>query len=190
MVIAVTTPKSQELLDSSHLVSDGPALRARIAADGYVFVRGLLDPGWVRTVGAAGLGALRRHGWMESVRAVKMRDAFGDPGYRALLADPGINCIPYANSLASLMAHLLGPLGFCYPLKIPRIVYPSAVVPHQPGNYMHKDYGSVQDMFTCWVPLGDVPTILGGLAVLPGSQVTTRVRPRATRPAGAGLVQH
>jgi hypothetical protein len=76
------------------------------------------------------------------------------------------------------MAQILGPAGFCYPFKLPRVVYPAAAVPRQPGNFVHKDYGSVQDMFTCWVPLGDVPRTLGGLAVKPGSQHSTRVRPR------------
>ena len=50
-------------------------------------------------------------------------------------------------------------------MKLPRIVYPTSMVPRQPGNIVHKDYQTVQDMFTCWVPLGDVPRTLGGLAV-------------------------
>jgi len=110
-----------------------------------------------------------------------MRDAFRDPGYRSVLVDPAINCVPYITPLAGLMGQLLGPLGFCYPLKIPRIVYPAAIVPRQPGGYIHKDYRAVQDMFTSWVPLGDVPARLGGLAVKPGSQVTTKVVPRPLR---------
>jgi len=52
------------------------------------------------------------------------------------------------------------------------------VVPHQPGNFVHQDYSSVQDMFTCWTPLGDVPRTLGGLALRPGTQHTSRVRHR------------
>jgi ectoine hydroxylase-related dioxygenase (phytanoyl-CoA dioxygenase family) len=63
-------------------------------------------------------------------------------------------------------------------MKLPRIVYTASVVPHQPGNVVHKDYRSVQDMFTCWVPLGGVPQTLGGLAIQPGSQRTTRVQHR------------
>jgi hypothetical protein len=35
---------STELLDSSVLSDDDEALRARIASDGYVFLRGLLHP--------------------------------------------------------------------------------------------------------------------------------------------------
>lgn len=195
MVVATTTA---ELLDSGSLAGDGEALRHRIASDGYVFVRGLLDPDMVRAVGATGLGYLQDAGWMapggdptladplRPVRAVKMRDAFGDPGYRRIIADPGFNAIPFTSPLADLMAKILGPQGFCYPLKIPRVVYPSRMVPRQPGNFVHKDYGSVQDMFTCWVPLGDVPRTLGGLAVLPGSQHTSRVSPSPLTRLGPG----
>jgi Phytanoyl-CoA dioxygenase (PhyH) len=183
---------SNELRDDNGLLGDWPALRARIAADGYVFMRGLLDPSTVGAVGRAGLGYLQAAGWTEDgvgidavtarprspVRAVKMRDAFGDPGYRRILADAAFNMFPFVSPLADLMGQILGPAGFCYPMKLPRIVYPAAMVPRQPGNIVHKDYRSVQDMFTCWVPLGAVPRSLGGLAIQPGSQQTTRVQYR------------
>jgi len=179
-----------ELLDSHDLLGDGAALRRQIAADGYVFIRQLLSPETVRAVGTAGLACLQGAGWVAPgrdpvvappllpIRAVRMRDAFGDPGYQGILAAPGFNSIPFVSPLADLMAQLLGPMGFCYPLKIPRVVYPAAIVPRQPGNFVHKDYGAVQDMFTCWVPFGDVPRSLGGLAVRPGSHHRARVRPR------------
>jgi hypothetical protein len=179
-----------ELQDSSGVVGDWAALRARIAEDGYVFVRGLLDAEMVRTVGRTGLAHLQDAGWLEPgrdpvlaapqrpIRAVRMRDAFGRPGYRQIVADPGFNRIPFTTPLADLMAQILGPEGFCYPLKLPRVVYPASMVAKQPGNYIHKDYGAVQDMFTCWVPLGDVPRTLGGLALEPGSQHRAAVRPR------------
>ena len=181
---------SGQLIDSRSLFGDWTALRARIATDGYVFLRGLLDPAVVRSVGAAGLTYLQAAGWTAPsddpvnasprppVRAVRMRDALNDPGYRRILADPGFNQIPFATPLADLMTQILGPAGFCYPFKLPRVVYPVAVAPHQPGNVVHKDYGSVQDMFTCWVPLGEVPRTLGGLALRPGSHHSTRVRYR------------
>ncbi len=180
-----------EFTDSRDLFGDWQVLRARIATDGYVFMRGLLDPAMVRAVGRTGLAHLQATGWTQPgpdpvtaaplvpVHAIKMRDAFGDPGYQRILGDPGFNMIPFVSPLADLMAQILGPAGFCYPMKLPRIVYPVAVAPHQPGNYVHKDYRAVQDMFTCWVPLGEVPRTLGGLAVRPGSQHTTRVRHRA-----------
>jgi hypothetical protein len=180
-----TVATSTEFRDSRELFGDWEALRARIATDGYVVLRG---PATVRAVGRTGLGHLQNAGWTEAggdpvtatpltpVHAIRMRDAFTDPGYRRIVADPGFNMIPFVSPLADLMAQVLGPQGFCYPVKLPRVVYPISVVPHQPGNYVHKDYRSVQDMFTCWVPLGDIPHRLGGLAVLPGSQVSSRFR--------------
>jgi len=180
-----------EFIDSRGLFGDWRALRERISADGYVFMRGLLDPAMIEEVGATGLAYLQQAGWTAPgqdpvtappqlpIRAIKMRDAFGDPGYMRIIADPGFNRVPVASRLADLMAQILGPMGICYPRKLPRVVYPTTLAPHQPGNYVHKDYRSVQDMFTSWVPLGVVPRSLGGLAVLPGSQHSVRVRPRA-----------
>ncbi len=187
-----------ELRDSRHLLGDWAALRNLIATDGYIFMRGLLDPELVRGVGRTGLGFLQAAGWTVAggdpvtaapqlpVRAVRMRDAFGQPGYREIVMDPGFNRIPCESPLTDLMGQILGPEGFCYPLKVPRVVYPVSIVPRQPGNFVHQDYGSVQDMFTCWVPLGDVPRSLGGLALEPGSQRTSRVRqrPLSTLPRG------
>ena len=179
-----------ELADSSALLGDPDALRAHIAEDGYLFFRGLLDAGFIREVGRAGLGALQRAGWTEPgedplvaaprrpARAVRMRDAFGDPGYLRLVADPGFNCLPFGTPLSEVMGQLLGPLGVCYPLRVPRVVYPVSVAPRQPGNFCHKDYAVVQDLFTCWVPMGDVSQAMGGLALVPGSQHRARVVPR------------
>ena len=179
-----------EFVDSRNLFGDWQALRARIATDGYVFMRGLLDPTMIQTVGRTGLAHLQAAGWTAPapdpvtappqvpIRAVKMHDAFGDRGYQRILADPGFNRIPYSAPLADLMGRILGPMGFCYPLKLPRVVYPASLVRRQPGTIVHQDYGAVQDMFTCWVPLGEVPHARGGLAVEPGSQRTSRVRHR------------
>jgi Phytanoyl-CoA dioxygenase (PhyH) len=184
------TLTANELHDSKGLFGDWQALRARIATDGYVFLRGLLDPAKVTAVGHTGLGHLQAAGWTAPgsdpvtaapqmpVRAVKMRDAFSDPGYLKVFSDPGFNKVPFTSPLADLMGQIMGPGAFCYPMKLPRIVYPTSMVPRQPGNIVHQDYRSVQDMFTCWVPLGHVPPSLGGLAVQPGSQSTSRVRHR------------
>jgi hypothetical protein len=192
------TATTTEFRDSRELFGDWEALRSRMATDGYVFLRGLLNPDTVRAVGRTGLRLLQQSGWTEPdddpltarprtpVRAVRMRDAVGDPGYRRILADPGFNQVPFVSPLADVMGQLLGPAGFCYPVKLLRIVYPASVVPQQPGNYVHKDYRSVQDMFTCWVPLGDIPRALGGLAVQPGSHTTSRVQIRPLRELESG----
>jgi hypothetical protein len=80
--------------------------------------------------------------------------------------------------LTWLMRQIMGSDAFCYPLKTPRIVYPSSVVPRHPGNVVHKDFSGVQDMLTCWIPFQKIPTRLGGLALQPGSQNSSRLRYR------------
>ena len=189
---------SQELVDSSRLLGDQAALRARIAEDGYVFFRGLLDPVEIRSVGAGVLGQLQAAGWTEAgcdpvtarpvppVRAVRMADLFGSRTYTRIVLNPRLNRVAYQSGLADVMRDVLGPRGFCYPLRIPRIVYPTSFAPRQPGGYVHKDYRSVQDMFTCWAPFGEVPCSLGGLALLSGSQTTDRVAPQPLRQLPAG----
>ena len=191
---------SSELRDSSDAWGDPAALRTRLAVDGYLFMRQLLDPIVVGEIGRSALRVLQQAGWTENgpdplsappappVRAVRMRDAFADPGHRRIVADPGFNKLAFAGPLPDLMGQLLGPGGLCYPLKFPRIVYPASMVPRQPGNVVHKDYRAVQDMFTTWVPLGAVPGSLGGLAVLPGSQRTSRVRYRTLNRLERGWV--
>jgi Phytanoyl-CoA dioxygenase (PhyH) len=171
-------------------VGDPAGLRARLATDGYVFVRRLLDPALVESIGRTALGHIQEAGWTEAgtdpvsarpqapVKAIRMRHAFADTGYRRILADTEFNRIPFVGPLPALMGQILGPAGFCYPLKFPRIVYPATMVSRQPGNVIHKDYKSVQDMFTTWMPLGSVPRSHGGLALQPGSQRSTRVRHR------------
>lgn len=181
---------AEELVDSSRLLREPVALRARLAEDGYAFFRGLLDPGEIRSVGSGILGQLQAAGWTEAgcdpvtarpvqpVRAVRMADLFGTRTYTRIVLNPRLNRVAYRSRLADVMRDILGPLAFCYPLRIPRIVYPTSLAPHQPGSYVHKDYRSVQDMFTCWVPFVEVPPRLGGLALLPGSQRTDRVAPK------------
>ncbi len=178
------------LTDSTSLLDDSAALRQRIWRDGYVFVRGLLHPEQVGALSRRGLGALQAAGWTEPVgdpvtapprlpvRAVAARDALSDPAMRRIVLDPGLHALAFSPALSGLMRRIMGPGAFCYPLKIPRVVYPSSFVPAHPGNFVHKDFRATQDMFTCWVPLGRVPTSLGSLAVLPGSQCTPRIAPR------------
>ena len=50
---------------------------------------------------------------------------------------------------------------------------------------MHCDYAvsGVQDMLTTWLPLMDIPPVLGGLAIRPGGHLGTLQRPHLLSPA-------
>jgi hypothetical protein len=182
-----------QLADSTSLIGHRDALTGRLAADGYLFFRGLLPAAEVRSTGAAILGRLQAGGWSPGPigpQAVTVRDALADPAFRAAVVSPGFNRLPYLPPLRTLMRQILGPRAFSYPVKVLRVVRPeppsspgglrwpwrraapvgAAPRPDRPrGRYVHYDYGvsGVQDMLTTWLPLMDIPVQLGGLGVRP-----------------------
>ncbi len=171
-------------------------LRDRLAADGYLFLPGLLPAADVRAAHDEVLAALRAGGWTDGsgrpadpYRTVNVRQALADPAFRAALITRGLNRLPYLSQLRQLVRSILGSAAFSYPVKVLRTVYPER--PHQPvtlGRYVHQDYqnSGVQDMLTTWLPLMHIPVQLGGLAVLPGSHLGAPVRPRLLAPGEPG----
>jgi Phytanoyl-CoA dioxygenase (PhyH) len=176
-----------ELRDSGGIVADGGALRERLAADGYLFFRGLLPAERIRAAAAAVTARLRDGGWLSvdgtpsaQPRAVNALDALGDPAFRAALICPEFNQIPYLPALRQTARRVLGPQAFSYPAKVLRAVYPERAGERPRGRYIHYDYavGGGQDMLTSWLPLVEIPVRLGGLAVQPGGHHWPPQRPR------------
>jgi hypothetical protein len=179
-----------ELADSRGLADDPAALRARLAADGYVFLRGLLPADPVRAAGDRVAAELRAGGWSAAGSpglkpGAGPLEALADPSYRAAVMSRAFNALPYQASLRATVRRILGPGAFSYPVKVLRAVPPESLSARTTGRYIHCDYlgAGVQDMLTSWIPLADVPAELGGLAVRPGGH---RERPRRPRPLSAG----
>jgi hypothetical protein len=180
----------RELADSMAIRADRAALRHRLVQDGYVFFRGLLPPADVTAAYDSVRAELRLGGWTDGdghpagpQRAVNIREALTDPSYRAALASRGLNRLPYLTPLRNMVRLLLGPTAFSYPVKVLRTVYPEPPFRVTKGRFIHQDFvvSSVQDMVTTWLPVMDIPTQLGGLAVLPGSHLGPPLRPRLLR---------
>jgi hypothetical protein len=173
--------------DSTALATDPGRLRARLADEGYVFVRGLLPAEAVAAARRGVVAELARGGWTDGSglpaarhSAVTVRDALADPAFRAAMLSTGLNRLPYLPPFRRLIRSLLGVQAFCYPVKVLRAVYPERPRAITRGRYVHQDYqnSGVQDMLTTWLPLMDIPPEVGGLAVLPGSNLGPPVRPR------------
>jgi Phytanoyl-CoA dioxygenase (PhyH) len=184
-----------ELADSGGLIDDPDGLRRRLAADGYLFFRGLLPAGQILAAGHAVLARLRSGGWVDDravpsiqPRAVNSMDALADPAFRAAMFGPAFNQIPYLPALRQAVRHALGPGAFSYPAKVLRAVYPERPQARPRGRYIHYDYGvsGVQDMLTSWIPLMDIPPLIGGLAVQPGGHLGPPRRPRPLRRSEPG----
>jgi Phytanoyl-CoA dioxygenase (PhyH) len=186
----------RELTDSSGLLADPAKLRARLADDGYVFVRSLLPADDVQRAYQDVLTALSDGGWCDGRgypagggRVVQFRDALGDPAFRAALLSRSLNRLPYLRPLRQLVREILGPAAFCYPVKVLRAVCPERRFGEVTrGRYVHQDYANsgVQDLLTTWLPLMEIPVAVGGLAILPGSHLGPPLRPRILRPREHG----
>ncbi|HEU5107343.1 MAG TPA: phytanoyl-CoA dioxygenase family protein, partial [Micromonosporaceae bacterium] len=165
----------RDLRDSSEIAQEPDRLRQRIAQDGYVFFRGLLDPEPIRVLAGDLLSALQREGWLRDgvltgpARDFKNANFYG--GYTALQRLEYFHALPHEPALTQIMRNLLGPDVFLHPRKTGRIVWPTRLGT-TPGIYPHQDFvvEGVPDMFTSWIPFLDCPRELGGLAILVGSQ--------------------
>jgi len=162
------------LESSATIVKDGPALAARMAADGYLYLPGLLPTGTVANVQRQVAGIARDAGWLR--RDAPLADALADP--RGFCVDPEprylevlrlINRLEAYHALKHHPERLLGAQIFPHPRVLMRNIFPA-----QPEytTKAHQDYPNVQgtpEVYTAWIPLIDCPRELGGLQVARGS---------------------
>jgi hypothetical protein len=176
------------LEDSSRLLEDADALRARARRDGYLFFRGLLDPEPILSLRVAIIGVLGRYGLraeavdpqsgkldLERVEQLSAADAAAGNGYvpAEIYVDlqklPELHRLPHHPSLTAVFSTLFGEQVFVHPRHIVRAALPHSAYVPVPA---HQDFPLVQgsaDTWTCWFPVGDCPTELGPLAILRGS---------------------
>jgi ectoine hydroxylase-related dioxygenase (phytanoyl-CoA dioxygenase family) len=172
---------SGNLLASNSLLGSPERLRRRAYENGYLFLKGLLDPAELsharrqvmQVLNQAGLVDAKQETVKHSVFDAMARDDFveGIPGavYAELLRIEALYRLPHRKSLAHVWQSLCGSDALVHPRHIVRTVLPSpSTFPTPP----HQDNALVQgtsQTWTCWIPLGDVPTKLGGLVLWPKS---------------------
>lgn len=156
-------------------------LKDRLAEDSYLFFRGLVPAEAVLQVRRDTLELCRDAGWLDPDRDVMEGTVApgltptteGRPEYMAVYKEmlrlPSFRELPYHPALMAVAGRLLGGEVFVHPRRIGRMVFPNNLVATTPP---HQDYfyirGSVET-YSVWMPLGDCPARLGGLAVLRGS---------------------
>lgn len=173
-----------ELLDSSNLLADPPALRDRAANDGYLFFRGLLPREDVLHARNAILSVLARRGWVRegaegllnsdavaSIPDDEMRTDIGisADGYRSIQQVPEVHSLPHHPRLLAIYERLFQGRPFVHPRHIIRAMTDHRTLHPTPP---HQDFPLVQgsqNTWTAWFPLGDCGRELGSLCVLPGS---------------------
>ncbi len=161
--------------------SDAAHLRAIIDEHGYLFFRALIPAQEILSVRRDVLELLRDAGWLDL--AYDLMDGVAAPGiqpktegqpeytalYRKVLNLPSFHNFPTLPALMDVAQRLVDGEVLVHPRRIGRITFPGsaafATPPHQDYFYIR---GAVET-YSCWVPLGDCPMTLGGLAIWSGS---------------------
>ena len=169
----------QQLTDSTEILADGPALQSRLADDGYLYFRRLLDGENVRELREIIVGILRDSRWvtengdgagLDAGDSAVGAGALGFHGtYTAIQMRQELHEFAVQPALIELAERVLDEPVFCHPMHIVRINPPVGTAVPTP---IHQDYRLIQgtaDTLTTWIPLADAPEDVGGLKVLHGS---------------------
>lgn len=163
---------------SNDLLGDRDALRARLERDGYLYFSGLIDREKVLRLRRQMLVALRDCGWIEpallklgrtTMRPVREGEPEFFVGYDAIQKLEGLHTLAHDEQLMAAMRDVLGDTAFPHPLKIARLIFPDN---HEVSTPPHQDYPNNQgtpNLTAAWIPVGDIPPEVGGLAILRGS---------------------
>lgn len=166
--------------DSTYLLADGAGLAARMRADGYLFLRGVLPVETLRALQAQ-IGALAQQaGWLRAGTPVAA--ALADPAGFCVDPDPvylrtlrrinrleDYHALKHHAALMGLMEQLMGRPVFPLPLTLMRNIFPARA---EYTTKAHQDFPNVQgtqECYTAWIPLIDCPLPVGPLQVAAGS---------------------
>ena len=158
------------LRDSSGLVPDTAALRARMEEDGYLYLPGFLEREAVL--------AARRHA-LESLAKEGLLDPAYDPmegvvkegcrlSFRPDLAKDNreLDRVLYSGTMTDFYERFLGGPILHFNYTWFRVVHGGGTAPHLDVVYMGR---GTRALYTSWVPVGDIDLDLGGLIVLENS---------------------
>lgn len=167
-----------ELRDSTDALGDVATLRERMAREGYLYLPGYLDR---EAVLAARRGVTERLA-VEGLTdpAYPADEAVAPPGstlaFKPDLAhdNPALHDLLYGPRMLGFYEGFLGGAVRHFDFTWMRAVAPGrATAPH--GDVVFMGRGT-HDLYTAWVPLGDVDYTLGGLIVLEGSNNLAAIR--------------
>jgi Phytanoyl-CoA dioxygenase (PhyH) len=175
------------MTDSSGLVGDPAALRARLQRDGYLLLRGVLDREKVLRLRAAYFSRLPAGYLKDGTEPVEGlysghvpegTPAYGVEGHpaHAFVRSPEFgefSTDPAVRGLAE--AVLAGPVEQL-PRKIVRHFWNGSFR----ASRAHTDYDymtmGTDQLVTTWIPVGDCPVLMGGLVYLEGDQALTEAQ--------------
>ncbi len=171
-----TSPETfGELVDSSRIRGDGPALRERMREDGYLYLRGYLDADLVSEARVAICRRLAEKGLVDEDLPIseavatglalsREKDAFGIGR-----DEPALLRLLYSGKMIEFFELFLAEPVRHFDYTWLRALPPGpGTPPHGDSPFMNR---GTHALYTAWTPLGDVDLELGGLMVLEASHL-------------------
>jgi hypothetical protein len=171
-----------DFTDSSPLLSTPARLRQRAAEDGYLCLRGLLPAEDVLAMRLLVLNHCQGAGWLDDQAPLELgrtrpglapevegHSADWSRFYKLLYTRRELHAFNQHPRMLAAMGALVGGAVLPHARLIVRTMFPGTATfttpPHQDCYYI----GGTLDTWTAWIPLGDCPEELGGLAVAVGT---------------------
>ncbi len=161
--------------DSGPLLADPPALRARFAEDGYLFLRGAVDPGAVLSARAEVLARLEAVGEIAPGGAglftgrSRRRELEPDAGrfWKSVSEGPKLRAVSHGPAVARIMEAVAEEKVRAQDYMFLRVGVPGR------ATGLHFDYPfftrAHDRVWTVWLPIGDAPMDRGPVVVVEGS---------------------
>ncbi|TGD74891.1 hypothetical protein E4634_06775 [Mangrovimicrobium sediminis] len=165
--------------DSSDKCENAPELKQRLAEDGYLLFRDVLDKDKLLALRAKITDVLAEVRWIAG-GAEKMKAKVTGLAYREgedryfdahdkLVRLEELYALAHDENLIRLMRNALGDSAFPHPLSITRLVFPGHPEITTPPHQDYRNNQGTTNLTASWIPLGDCRQQEGGLAVLEGS---------------------
>jgi hypothetical protein len=162
---------------SSHLCDDPEALRARMAAEGYLYMPGLLDREAVLAARRVIAERLAAQGLIDTSAPLMemVASAAANVAFMPELAEvnPPLRKVLYAGPMLAFFEGLLGGAVRHFDYTWVRAVAPGrGTAPHMDVVFMGR---GTPRLYTAWTPIGDIPISTGGLLILERSHTHERL---------------
>jgi hypothetical protein len=168
------------LNDSTECLNDADAMRARMADDGYLLLRGVLDKDLVLEARRQMLELLAEEGQLDPSFPIMdgVRNSDSQGGFRGgdkkLTDVPAFVELVRSGNLIRFWETFLGGEVLPFDFRWLRVVPPGSFTgAHYDVVYMGR---GTLNLYTTWTPLGDVPFEQGPLAMLEGSHRFEQVK--------------
>jgi ectoine hydroxylase-related dioxygenase (phytanoyl-CoA dioxygenase family) len=170
----------KELVVSNDCLHDKQRLRQRMASDGYLFFRRLIDAQRLLDLRAQMMAVLQAAGWIkagtnptlgiatEGVQCTEGDLEYSDV-YHQVYRLQSFHETGHCREIMETVEKIQGCPMLAQPQKVARLWFPNYTHHTTPTHQDFVHFQGSYDNLTCWSPIGDCPRELGGLAVLKGS---------------------